>query len=535
VGPIKDLQSRTRYPCDAYPLVQRMTLRVTSVRRWVIALTLTAAPTLAGCAGAGGPRVSAEPLRIRVLAMHDLHGALQPQTYPWSEGRLVGGVPALNAAMDSAEVRCACPTFRIDGGDQLQGTLESNRVHGRSVVKALNALGLDAAAIGNHELDWGVDTLRARLSEARYAWLAANVFLRGTDRRPDWARPYAIIERNGVRVAVIGWATMDTPNSLIPATTAPYEFRNIAGIRDVLAEVRRQAPDFTIIAAHAGGDCREGECGGEMVELARALEPGSVHLIVGGHNHTAGTGVVNGIPIVRSSSHGRAISVVDLVRHADGTRGFRLSADTIYNDRVRPDTVMQALIAPYLAMADSMARAPVASLRDPLYRSDSPALGNLITDALRRAAGSDLAMQNPRGIRADLNAGLVTYNDLYRVLPFDNGLVRITLSGAQLREVVEHAVPRYFFSGATVIYDEGAPAGRRLVSLSFDDGRTLRDDATYTLAIADFTAAGADGFTMLVPLPTERLGVSDLDAVIDHLRAQPQPIVAPATPRVQRR
>jgi 2',3'-cyclic-nucleotide 2'-phosphodiesterase (5'-nucleotidase family) len=501
----------------------------------VIVLALLAPAWLAGCAGFGARAAApVDAVRIRVLAIHDLHGSLQPQTHPWSGDRLVGGAPALKAAMDSAEARCACPTFRLDGGDQLQGTLESNLVHGRSVVRAMNALGLDAAAIGNHELDWGVDTLQARLSEARYPWLAANVFLRGTNRRPDWTRPYAIIEKQGVRVAVIGWATVTTPNTLRAATTAPYEFRDIEGIRDVLAEVHRLAPDFTIIAAHAGGQCSDGECRGEMVDLARALEPGTVHLIVGGHDHSAGTGVVNGIPIARSSSHGRAISVVDLVRNADGTRGFRMSSDTVYNDRVQPDRAMQALVEPYVAMAESVARTPIATLRDSLYTFDSPALGNIIADAIRTAAAADLAMHNPGGIRAGLDAGLVTYNDLFRVLPFGNAVVRVTLSGAQLREVLERALPRYFFSGVTLTYNGDPAAARRLVSLTFDDGRTLRDDATYTFATGDFIAAGGDGFTMLMPLPTENLGITLLDALIEHLRVLPQPVVAPATPRIRR-
>jgi 2',3'-cyclic-nucleotide 2'-phosphodiesterase (5'-nucleotidase family) len=498
----------------------------------LVATIIFAQLGLAGCAGRA-PRVPAEPVHIRVLAFHDLHGALQPQTYPWSDGRLVGGVPALKAAMDSAEARCACTTFRLDGGDQLQGTLESNLVHGQSVVRALNLLGLDAAAIGNHELDWGVDTLRVRISEARYAWLAANVFLRGTDRRPDWARPYVMVEKDGVRVAVIGWATMNTPNTLRAVTTAPYEFRDIEGIRDVLAAVRRHSPDFTIIAAHAGGDCRDGECRGEMVELARALDPGTVQLIVGGHDHSAGTGVVNGIPIARSSSHGRAITVVDLVRNADGTRGFRMSRDTVYNDRVEPDAAVQALIAPYVAMAESVARTPIATLRDSLYIFDSPALGNIIADAIRASAAADLAMHNPGGIRASLDAGQLTYNDLFRVLPFGNAVVRITLTGAQLRQVLERALPRYYFSGATVVHDPDAPAGQRLISLTFDDGRTLRDDATYVFATGDFIAAGGDGFTMLIPLPTEHLGTTLLDALIEYLRAQPQPVVAPTRPRVR--
>ena len=192
------------------------------------------------------------PLHLRVVATHDFHGALRPTTYVWSNGRLVGGAAALKGVIDSLEAACACPTVRLDGGDQMQGTLESNLTSGASVVAAFNNLGLDAAAVGNHELDWGVDTLLVRQGEARYAWLAANVFHVDGGERPKWAAPFAIVERAGVRVGVIGYATVRTPQTLRPTVTEPYEFRpGYAGIRDALDAVWRERPDFVIVVAHA--------------------------------------------------------------------------------------------------------------------------------------------------------------------------------------------------------------------------------------------------------------------------------------------
>ena len=107
------------------------------------------------------PLAPQDSIHVRVLAMTDFHGALESRTYPWTEGRLVGGAAVLKAAMDSAEAQCGCPTLRIDAGDQMQGTLTSNLFYGASTVKALNLLGLDAAALGNHELDWSVDAAAA--------------------------------------------------------------------------------------------------------------------------------------------------------------------------------------------------------------------------------------------------------------------------------------------------------------------------------------------------------------------------------------
>src|SRR5256886_5175139 len=112
---------------------------------------------------------------LRVLAINDFHGALEPQVWPWSAARPVGGAAALKPWLDSLARGCFCATIRLDAGDEMQGTPVSNFNFGRPAIAALNALGIDAAAIGNHEFDWTVDTLRARMAEARYRLLAANI------------------------------------------------------------------------------------------------------------------------------------------------------------------------------------------------------------------------------------------------------------------------------------------------------------------------------------------------------------------------
>jgi 2',3'-cyclic-nucleotide 2'-phosphodiesterase (5'-nucleotidase family) len=472
---------------------------------------------------------------VRILAIHDFHGTLHP-VRAWPNGPLVGGAAALKAHMDSAAARCACPVVRLDAGDQMQGSLASNLAHGAPVVAVFNLIGIDAAAIGNHDLGWGLDTFRSRQSEARYAWLAANIFLRGSEERPEWAPPYTVIERGGVRVAVIGYATVTTPAMVRSATTAPYEFRRgYDGVRAALAAVRAYAPDFTVIVAHAAGDCAEGRCAGEMVEMAEALDPAEVHLIAGGHEHGPAVAVVNGIPIVRAGSHSRAMSVVDLVRTASGERRFELAQDTLHVDQVQPDRAVQALIEPYLLRADSAASAPVAELSEALPARASPHLGNLITDAIRAAAGTQLALSNKRGIRWSLPAGPVTYSAAHRVLPFDNEIVRTRLSGRQLRELAEHAVRGAVpddFSGLRVRFDGSLPVGSRVIALELEDGTPVDDAAEYSLATSDYLAEGGGGYPLFEELRLERTEIPVLDAFIDHLRGLPQPVVAPGEERV---
>src|SRR3989441_1268111 len=178
---------------------------------WLFALLLAgAAPFPVPPSRVSDPPRTQDGVMLRVLAINDLHGALDPQTWPWSGGRAVGGAPALKAWFDPLSRACHCTTVRLDGGDEMQGTLLSNVGYGRAAVAALNAFGIDAAAIGNHEFDWSVDTLRARMAEAHYRFLAANITDTTGLARPDWAGPWTLLERGGQKIAVIGLALRAT-------------------------------------------------------------------------------------------------------------------------------------------------------------------------------------------------------------------------------------------------------------------------------------------------------------------------------------
>src|SRR5881397_2435837 len=461
---------------------------------------------------------------LRVLAINDFHGALEPQVWPWSAGRPVGGAAALKPWLDSLARGCFCTTIRLDAGDEMQGTPVSNFNFGRPAIAALNAFGIDAAAIGNHEFDWTVDTLRARMAEAHYRFLAANITDSAGTARPDWAEPFSVIERGGVRVAVIGLALPATPE-----TTAPRNVRGLA-FRDPVAAVRQVLPQ-----ARAAGACH-----GEIIDLARGLDSGSVDLIVSGHTHSLVNTAVNGIPIVQARSSGAGIAVVDFVRTSTG-REVRARIETPYADRVRLDpALVDALRLDQQSIATITSR-PVARFLTDLRRTgDEYGLGRLIADAQRNVAKADVALVNNGGIRADLSAGLATYGDLYRVEPFQNRLVRLAVSGKVMKQALEHALsddggePDAHVAGMTVWYDSSKPAGQRIKKLRLANGQGVDDGRTYTLAVSDFLAAGGSGYSMLRGVPTGDVGVTDLDALIQYLAVLRQPISAPDDRRLYR-
>jgi 2',3'-cyclic-nucleotide 2'-phosphodiesterase/3'-nucleotidase/5'-nucleotidase len=484
---------------------------------------------------------------LRVLAINDFHGALEPQVWPWSGGRPVGGAAALKPWLDSLARVCFCTSIRLDAGDEMQGTPVSNFKFGRPAIAAFNALGIDAAAIGNHEFDWGVDTLRARMAEARYRWVAANITDSAGTARPDWAEPFTVVQRSGVRVGVIGLALPATPE-----TTAPRNVRGLAfgdgaaAVRRVLPQARAAA-DYVIVLAHIGAFCdgdgagaplEPAACHGEIIDLARGLDSGSVDLIVSGHTHSLVNTVVNGIPIVQARSSGAGIAVVDFVRVGAG-REVRARIETPFSDRVNLDPgLADALRLDQQSIAVITERA-VARVGIALRRSgDEYGLGRLIADAQRNIAKTDVALVNNGGIRADLAAGVATYGDLFQVEPFQNRLLRVVVSGEVLKAVLEHALagdhPAAHVAGIEVWYDPRRPAGRRIKKLRLASGKGVDDGGTYTLAVADFLAAGGSGYAMLRGLTSGDVGVTDLDALIRYLGVLRQPIAAPDDERLHR-
>jgi len=477
--------------------------------------------------------VPSDSVLLRVLTINDFHGTLEPREYPWSHGRPVGGLAALKGMIDSIAAACGCPTLRLDAGDELQGSLASNLVFGRSVVEGMNLVGLDAAAIGNHELDWGVDTLAARIEQAKYPWLAANVFDSATGKRPAWAKPYAIVTAGPYRIAVIGYLTPTTKTIVMDRNVRGLDFRpGREAIADVLAEAKAAHPDFTMMVAHEGARCDSLACVGAIMSLSRQFDSATFDLIVAGHTHTLINTVDRGTPIVSARSNSTNLGVADLIRSADGSRHWRVRVETVYADRVHADSLGVAVVERYRPLVDELARRVVVHLGDSLVtgRGEYP-LGNIIADAQRHVAPADFGLMNNGGIRRSLLPGPITYAQLFEVQPFTNNVVRVTLTGTDLKAVLEHAledgVPDDHVSGMTVRYDPRRPAGDRVIEIRKEDGTLVEPKRFYVLALSDFLAGGGGGFDMLRPLSQHRTGKTDLEALIGWLESLPQPVRAP--------
>ncbi|MFN2433106.1 MAG: 5'-nucleotidase C-terminal domain-containing protein, partial [Gemmatimonadota bacterium] len=480
----------------------------------------------------------AEPdsiVHLTLLATNDFHGALEGKTYPWSKGRRVGGAAALAARVAEARAENPNGTLLLDGGDVMQGTPLSNLVQGRSVIDVYNAIGYDAAAIGNHEFDWGIDTLRARIAQARFPFLSANVVRKADGARPAWAVPVALLERKGLRIGVVGLTTTSTPSVTLPANVADLRFTGLAeAVNAAVPGLEARGADLIVVVAHAGGffetDAERFE--GEIVDAMRRMDP-AVDAVVSGHTHSLLDGEVNGISLVQSRSSGTALGEVDLFVDAR-TRDVAcadVEVRTVFADEVRPDSSIAAIVARYQEAIDEITRRVVATAAHPLTagRRRESVLGDLIADAMRVATGTQVALMNSGGIRAELDAGPITWREAFEVQPFANVLYRMELDGRTLRAALENGVSGGHglvqVSGLAFDVDLSAPSGRRVGAIELEDGTPVYPDSIYTASVNNFMAQGGDDYTMLRDVPAvESTGLIDLDVFVEHLERLPQPI-----------
>ncbi len=496
-------------------------------------------------AGAPAPSAALRPTTLRLISINDFHGALEPR--PEGNQGLRGGAAFVAQAIRSAQKECGdrCVTVLIDGGDMFQGTAASNLAFGRPVVQFHNALGFAAGALGNHEFDWGQDSLRARLKELHHAVLGANVTY-ADGRAVPWIRADTIVVRNGVRIGIVGVASVLTPRTTMASNVADLRFAPAAPVIDQhVRSLRKRGATVVIVAAHDGAFCNgRGDaqtCGGEVLEIAQGLTE-KVDAIVSGHTHSMLNTAVRGVPVVQARSSGRAIAIVDLPLGADGAVAGRASAwvRDVKSDSIPADAEVAALVRDATSRIAARVNQRVGELRVPLLRrGDEYALGRLIADAQRAAGQADFAVMNNGGIRADVQLGTVTYGSLFEVQPFGNVLYRVTVRGGALRAYFERMYdgrrsPRVHVSGITLIWDNTRPEGQRLVGARLSNGDPLDDAREYRLVLSDFMLTGGDGLGLGdAARLVEPLNVQDLDALISYVRSMPGGVItADETPRL---
>ena len=437
---------------------------------------------------------------IVLMGTNDIHGALGPMKLKTKDSDETayekGGMTWLAGYIKLLRQEYGSRLLVLDAGDEFQGSIESNTLKGAPMVQFFNTVGINGATLGNHEFDFGQDTLKLRMSEAKYPYVMSNIVEKSTGKRPEFPNtvPHLLLQAGRVKVGVIGLSTRDTPVTTIPDNVKNLDFTDLAEatLREAKA-LRAKGAQLITVLAHVGQECelppivknqihKAGEVASdcnkanELSQFLNKLPAGTVDAVITGHSHTLVHHWINGIPVIESGSRGHQFHLIyldyDLATGkllADQTRiegpvpicpkifknqgecnGDRqapkngrgsLVTPKFRGQEVQEDQQVAQILAPVFASAEVRKNQVVgqAARRIDHPRQSESELGNLLTDALREATGADVALMNSGGIRAPIEAGAIKYGDVFQALPFENTAEVIQVTGKELRQILRVA------------------------------------------------------------------------------------------------
>ena len=541
-------------------------------------LSCLAALVLAGCAS-----TPSGPVAVKVLAINDFHGNLRPPLGgiriqdPADRTKTVnvpaGGAEHLATAV--AQLRAQNPNaVFVAAGDLIGATpLLSALFRDEPTIESLSLMGLEASAVGNHEFDKGAAALLrmqqggcdgadackgpAPFKGAAFQYLAASTVDQRTGR--TLFPPYVVKRFQGIPVAFIGLTLKDTPTIVVPSGVAGLRFRDEAEtVNELVPQLRGQGIEAIVLLIHEGGvpsgdynDCPG--ISGPIVDIVKKLDK-AVDVVISGHTHRAYNCRIDGRLVTSGDKYGTIVTQIDLVLDPATKDVTSAVADNVIvrTASFAKDARQTELIAAYERLAVPLARRVVGSIAGPLSRDAAPSgespLGQVIADAqlaATRDAGAQIALMNPGGIRAALARpadGQLHYEELFAVQPFYNNLVTLTLSGAQLAQLLEQQwkgqpQPRILqvSQGFGYTWDATRPEGQRVLPGSLKlDGRPIAPDAPVRITVNGFLAAGGDNFSVFKQGTDVRTGMMDIDALEAWVKARPQlaPVMAPRVERL---
>jgi 5'-nucleotidase len=519
------------------------------------------AALLVGCAGSPPAPVPPAPVHLQLLAFNDFHGNLEP---PSGTVRLGDGtVPAGGAAWLSAHVghqRAQEPnTLVVAAGDLIGASpLASALERDEPSIAAMDALGLEVSSVGNHEFDRGVEELRRLQRGAHFTYLAANVVDAQTGQT---VFPGSVLKRvDGITVALVGVVLKETPQVVRPEAIAGLRFLDEAeAVNAAVPKLRAAGADVVVVLIHQGGNPARGSSPTSCQDLAGPITQivprfHDVDVVISGHTHQAYLCPdLGGTLVTQAGAFGRYLTRILLtIDPAQHRVVDKTAAQIPVTHDLPPDPGVARIVDRAVSDAAPLSHRRVGRLGASLSRavgaSGESALGDVVADAqlaaTARTAGATVAFTNPGGLRTDLPAGDLSYGQAFGAQPFGNTLVTLTLSGAQLRALLEQqwtgtSQTKILQPSANVAYawSESAPKGARVVPGSLRiDGRLVEPKSKMRVTVNSFLASGGDGFSVLAE-GTERVGgPSDLDALVDYLKPtlEGPPLPAPTGGRIHK-
>lgn len=517
-----------------------------------------------------GNNAAQSTVDVQLLAINDFHGHLPP---PTGSSGLVNGVPAGGAeylAAHLAEARKQNPNTIVVGSGDMMGAspLLSALFADKPAIEALNAMGLSLTALGNHELDPGVDKLKERLRDAKYQYLAANMHPAGEPTKTLFPAT-AVRTVGGVKIGFIGETLQDAETVVAAKSLRGLTFEDEAAAANRAAAVlEKQGVHAIVLLVHDGGAQRGGyearthldpdgceDPSGRIASVAQKLSP-SIAVVLSAHTHQFYNCRIAGHVVTSASSYGRMFTRVRLSIDPRTDRIVNLSAhNEVVTRDVPKDPAETAIIARYLPEEKKVADRPVGSITASISKAENSngesAMGDLIADAQLAATsakengGAQVAFMNAGGIRADLivpdgaqGAYTIRYADLAATQPFGNQLTVHTLTGEQLRRLLEQQFTpdgkKHIMqvAGLHYTYKLHAEQGHHIVEMTIA-GRRVQPADTVRVEASDFMIAGSEGMTVFREAKDPVMGSLDLDALIEYFRTH-SPVSPAKQDRIER-
>ncbi|MDD3112537.1 MAG: bifunctional metallophosphatase/5'-nucleotidase [Methanofollis liminatans] len=520
------------------------------------------------------PSPATEPVHVQILAVNDFHGQLTDGQNLNKEP--AGSAPVLASYLETAIADAGeATTFIALPGDVVGASPpESGLLLDEPALLFFNSLADDCpdiiATFGNHEFDRGTDELLRMVrggngattivhladpypgAEAEY--ISSNVVWKTNGTL--LAAPYTIRDVDGVRIAFIGADTTKTPSIQKPVNIEPVAFKDeTESINRYIPEIQQKGVHAIVVLLHEGGsqDAYDGPTreGGNVTGRVAGIVAGldaDVDVVLSGHTHAFTNAYLenagkNPVLVTQAYSYSRAFADVDLVIDPVTGEITHKSARIVpaYKNGTSPDPEASLLLGMSEEAVGPLTNRVVATVSADITREETgageSALGNLVADGQRAAMNADIAFITTGSLRAEIAGGNVTWGDLYAVQPFSATVLSMTLTGDQVRGVLERQwetpLPPHNLAASGLIYtfDDERPAGSKITEIRVN-GVPLDPNAEYTAAMVDFLATGGDGYTAFTNGMNVVNGPFDVDALVTYMESLPEPVDAKTEGRI---
>jgi 5'-nucleotidase len=537
-------------------------------------MMLTMAPGLASRAIAQSATPVATPVDVRILAINDFHGYLRPSpggiriADPDDRTRKIvvpaGGSETMATLVKQLrqQAKNSKNTIFVAAGDLIGASpFLSAMFHDEPTIESLSMMGLEIASVGNHEFDEGKDELLRMqnggchptdkcqgphpFTGAKFHYLAASTIEKATGKTVF--PPYEIREFEGIPVAFIGLTLKGTADIVTPTGIAGLEFKDEADtVNALVPELKARGVEAIVVLIHEGGypTGDYNECpgiSGAIVDIVRKFDR-AVDVVISGHTHQAYVCEIDGRLVTSGDKYGTIVTTIDLKLDPASRDIISAKADNVIvrTGATAKDPEQTALLESYEKLSAPIANRPAGSVTEALSHAPNnageSALGDVIADAQLAATQAHakgdavIAWTNPGGIRTDIAKkpdGTVSYADLFASQPFRNQLVTLTLTGAQIKNVLEQQwhdpkLPRLLqvSKGFSYTWDAAKPYGDHVLADSMSlNGNRIDPAMTYRVTVNNFLSVGGDGFTLLKQGTLTLVGVYDSDALYGYFRA----------------